>query len=219
MIHPFCILGFSENKKHYKMKTQNLAIYIVALFIALITLTGAKPIKTKPNEAIIIGRILIDSQIDLDYEKISLRFINNIKGGKTCKVNANGYFCLKIGTKASFLDYVEYKEKGTFREMLTDNCATFFLPKGETVYYIGDIQLAWTPSERDKTKKGFSIGVGMGGAHMGGGVDIPIQSSYIPKDECPAIDILEYTDAMNWYKENYPDDTRPIETILIETQK
>lgn len=197
------------------MKTQQISIYAI-LLCALVSLTSAKPIKTNNKEAIIIGRILIDSQQELEADKISLRFINGTKGGKTSKANADGYFCTKIGKEGSFIDYIEYKNGGKYRKIFTDNCAIFYLSNAQTIYYIGDIQLQWTPSERDKIRQGFSIGVGMGGNHMGGAVDIPVQSSYKPEEGCPPLEIMEYTDAINWYKANYPDDDRAIETSLIE---
>lgn len=201
--------------KHERTMKRHLLSYLV-LAITLITLTSAKPIKTRSGEAVVVGRLVIDSDSPLETEKLSIRFINGTKGGKTVKINADGFFCIKIGVGTSFIDYIQYKNSGTFQKIFTEDCAILSLPTDKTVYYVGDIQLQWSPSERDKVKKAFSLGIGMGGAHMGGGVAIPIQSGYAPNEECPPLDITEYTDAVNWYKQNYLNDEREIVTQLID---
>lgn len=193
-------------------------ISYLAIILALITLTSAKPIKTQSGEAIIIGRLIVDSDSPLEAKKLSIRLINGTKGGKVLKINEDGFFCAKIGVGTSFIDYIQYKKSGTFQKIFTEDCAILSLPEGNTVYYIGDIQLQWVPSERDKVKQAFALGFGMGGAHMGGGMAIPIQSGYTPNEQCPPLEIGEYTDAVNWYKENYLNDEREIVTQLIDLE-
>jgi len=153
------------------------SIYIVIL-ILLIGFTSAKPIKIKDNEALIIGRIILDTDSEIKSEKIEICFQNGTKGSKRAKADQEGFFYTKIGINNSFVDYVQYKEGGTYQKILTEDCMTLNLPEGGKVYYVGDVFLKWTPSDRDKIKKGFSLGIGVGGSHMGGGVSVPISKNY-----------------------------------------
>ncbi len=196
------------------MNTQHFAVYIIAIF-AIITLTSAKPLKTNHKEAIVIGQILIDSQTKLDPKGITIRFSNDEKDGKSSKATADGFFCCKLDVENSFINYIEYKKDGKFRKIFKDNCATLHLPEGQKIYYIGDIQLEWTPSEKDRIRKAFSVSVGVGAVHSDDGGDISVQSSYKPEEECHNIKISNSLDAINWYKKKFPEEERKIETKLI----
>lgn len=196
------------------MNTQHLTLYVTAILV-LILFTSAKPLKTNDKEAIVIGRILIDSQKELESESLSIRFANDEKGGKSCKVDTNGFFHCKLDLEGSFINYIEYKKDGKFRKIFTDNCVTFHLTKGDMVYYLGDIKLEWTPSEKDRIRKAFSVSVGVGAVHSDDGGDISVQSSYKPEERCHNIEVIESADTINWYKKKYPEEERKIETILI----
>lgn len=192
-------------------------IYLCSLLI-LILCVSAKPIKLKPKEAIVIGRVVINidnSNMEINYEKITIAFLNATNKTKKVKLSKDGFFCMKIGINNSFVDYLQYKNGGDFRKIFTENCITFNLPEGEKIYYLGDIEVVWTPSDRDKIKQAFALGIGMGGPHMGGAVNVPISSGYAPQEDCPPIIILNYNDAEKWYKTLYPDDDREIVTNFV----
>lgn len=198
------------------MRTHNLAIGIIAL-LTILTLTSGKPMKTNENEAIVIGRITVDSKKKLNRNNISIRFENKIKGDKSCKVDADGFFVAKIGKDKSFIDHIEYKKDGKYRKRFMEDCATLNLVDGQKVYYIGDIHLKWTPSKEDRVRKAFSVSVGVGAVHSDDGGDISVQSSYKPEEACHDLTIGKSKDAISWYKKNHPNEDREIETILIRT--
>lgn len=190
---------------------KNLISTFLLFALILTTLTSAKPIKTNTKEAIIIGRLVIDTQSELSTDKTSFYVQYGVQGGQNIKIDKNGFFSRKVKIRnASFIDYIQYKENGDFRKIFSENCLTFILPQHNVIYNLGDIQVKWTPSDRDKIKKGFSLGFGMGGPHMGGGVSIPVSSAYTPEQDCPQITVFENDSIVSWYKQNYPDDEREI---------
>lgn len=194
---------------------RNWSIYIVIAAL-LISLTSAKPIKVKDKEALIIGRIILDTDSEINYEKIEVCLQNGTKGSKKAKADSDGFFTIKIGLNNSFVDYIQYKDGGTYQKILTEDCITLNVTEGGRIYYVGDIHLKWTPSDRDKIKKAFSLGIGMGGSHMGGGISVPISRGHIPGEDCPRITIVDREDALVKFKTIYPDDTREISPLFFE---
>lgn len=194
---------------------KKMSVYL-ALLIALIGLTSAKPIKIKEKEALIVGRIILDTDSEIDYKKIELRLQNGTKGSKKAKSDSDGFFYTKIGLNNSFVDYVQYKDGGTYQKILTEDCITLNIPEGGKIYYVGDVYLKWTPSDRDKLKSSFSLGIGFGGNHMGGGVAVPISKGHVPGEDCPQITIVDSEDLLSKFKEVFPDDTREIIPLFFD---
>lgn len=193
---------------------KNLIISLISITI-LVALTSGKPIKLKDKEAIIIGRIILDNDSEIENNKLEIAFQTGPRGAKKAKADTAGLFCTKIAIGNSFVDYVKYKEGGDYRKIFSADCITFSLPEGGKIYYIGDIYLKWVPSERDKVKKGFSLGIGLGGSHMGGGLSVPISSAQAPGEDCPGISIMDKDDAIQWFRSMYPEDNREIVTQFV----
>lgn len=188
---------------------KNFTLFALAIF-TLMVCTSAKPIKTKPNEAIVFGRFILDNDSDIDHEKIELQFLRSPRGTSKVKVGKDGFFCLKMQIGNTLTDFIQYKDGGTFRKILTNSCLTLSFNEADKVYYVGDIFMKWTPTDRDKIKKGFSLGVGMGNNSMGGSFAIPIGENYTPGEDCPEITIRETQETIDQFHEIYPDDNREV---------
>lgn len=188
---------------------KNFTLFALAIF-TLMVCTSAKPIKTKPNEAIVFGRFILDNDSDIDHEKIELQFLRSPRGTSKVKVGKDGFFCLKMQIGNTLTDFIQYKDGGTFRKILTNRCLTLSLNEADKIYYVGDIFMKWTPTDRDKIKKGFSLGVGMGNNSMGGSFAIPIGENYTPGEDCPEITIRETQETIDQFHQIYPDDNREV---------
>ncbi|MBF0574420.1 hypothetical protein [Dysgonomonas sp. GY617] len=188
---------------------KNITLFILAIFTLLVC-TSSKPIKTKPNEAIVFGRFILDNNSDIDHEKIELQFLRSPRGTSKVKVGKDGFFCLKMQIGNTLTDFIQYKDGGTFRKILTNSCLTLSFNETDKVYYVGDIFMKWTPTDRDKIKKGFSLGVGMGNNSMGGSFAIPIGENYTPGEDCPEITIRETQETIDQFHQIYPDDNREV---------
>lgn len=188
---------------------KNISLVLLAIFTVLLC-TGSKPIKTKSNETIVFGRFILDNDSDLNHEKIELHFLRSPNGSAKVKVGKDGFFCLKMQTGNSLTDFIQYKDGGNFRKILTDNCLTLSLTEADKAYYVGDIFMKWTPTERDKIKRGFSLGIGMGGNNMGGAFSIPVGENYTPGEDCPEITIKDIQETIDQFHEVYPDDDREV---------
>ncbi|MBD8346663.1 hypothetical protein [Dysgonomonas sp. HGC4] len=188
---------------------KNITLFILAIFTLLVC-TSSKPIKTKPNEAIVFGRFILDNNSDIDHEKIELQFLRSPRGTAKVKVGKDGFFCLKMQIGNTLTDFIQYKDGGTFRKILTNSCLTLSFNETDKVYYVGDIFMKWTPTDRDKIKKGFSLGVGMGNNSMGGSFAIPIGENYTPGEDCPEITIREMQETIDQFHQIYPDDNREV---------
>ncbi len=188
---------------------KNISILLLAIATFMLC-SSSKPIKTKPNETIVFGRFILDNNSDIDYSKIELQFLRSPKGTAKVKVNPDGFFCLKIQTGNSITDYIQYKNGGTFRKILTNSCLTLSLTEADKAYYVVDIFMKWTPTDRDKIKKGFSLGIGMGNYNMGGAISIPVGENYTPGEDCPEITIRDIQETIDQFHSTYPDDSREV---------
>lgn len=186
---------------------------ITLLTLALVTLlvcTSSKPIKTKSGEVVVFGRFILDNTVQLDHEKIELHFLHSPQGTHKAKVERDGFFCLKMKTGDNLTDFIQYKDGGTYRKILTDRCLTLSLADATKVYYVGDIFVKWTPTDRDKIKKGFSVGIGMGTNGWGGSFAVPIGENYTPMEDCPEITIDDIQETIDQFGALYPDDEREV---------
>lgn len=188
---------------------KNITLFILAIFTLLVC-TSSKPIKTKPNETIVFGRFILDNDSEIDHEKIELNFLRSPKGTAKVKVSKDGFFCLKMQTGNSLTDFIQYKDGGNFRKILTNSCLTLSLTEADKAYYVGDIFMKWTPTDRDKLKKGFALGIGMGNNSMGGSFAIPIGENYTPGEDCPEITIKDIQETIDQFHEMYPEDNREV---------
>lgn len=196
---------------------KNITLFLLALFMPLLCI-AEKPIKTKSNEAIIFGRFILDTNAQIDHQKVQLNFLTSPKGSSKITIGQDGFFCMKIQIGDSFTDYIKYKEGGDFRKILTQNCLTLSLSEADKAYYVGDIFMKWTPTERDKIKKGFSIGIGMGTYNVGGAVSVPISENYTPGEDCPGITIKEIFETIDQFHQIYPDDHREVITQFMDLE-
>ncbi len=196
---------------------KNITLLTLALLIS-IACSAEKPIKTKPNEAIVFGRFIVDTKSQINHEKVELHFLITPKGSAKIKINNDGFFCAKIESGNSMTDYIKYGDGGDFRKILTNNCMTLFLPEPNKAYYVGDIYMKWTPTDRDKIKKGFSLGIGMGTYNMGGSVAVPISESYTPGEDCPEITIKEIFETIDQFHQIYPEDSREVVTKFMDLE-
>lgn len=188
---------------------KNSILFVLAILILMVC-TSSKPIKTKPHEAIVFGRFILDNDSEINHEKIELNFLRSPNGTAKAKVSSDGFFCIKMQIGNSLTDFIQYKDGGNFRKILTNNCLTLSLTEANKVYYVGDIFMKWTPTDRDKIKKGFSLGIGMGNNSMAGSFAIPIGESYTPSEDCPEITIQDMQETIDQFHSLYPDDTREV---------
>lgn len=188
---------------------KNITPFILAIF-TLMVCTSSKPIKTKPNETIVFGRFILDNDSEINHENIELNFLRSPKGTAKVKIGKDGFFCLKMQIGNSLTDFVQYKDGGNFRKILTNSCLTLSLTEADKAYYVGDIFMKWTPTDRDKIKKGFSLGIGMGNNNMGGSFAIPIGENYTPGEDCPEITIRDIQETIDQFHDMYPDDKREV---------
>lgn len=188
---------------------KNITLFVLAI-LTLVVCTSSKPIKTKPNETIVFGRFILDNDSETDHTKIELNLLRSPRGTFKVKIGKDGFFCLKMQIGNSITDFVQYKDRGTFRKILTNSCLTLSLTEADKAYYVGDIFMKWTPTDRDKIKKGFALGIGMGNNSMGGSFAIPIGQNYTPGEDCPEITIRETQETIDQFHEIYPDDAREV---------
>lgn len=188
---------------------KNIIILVLAISTFMVC-TSSKPIKTKPNETIVFGRFILDNDSEIDHEKIELNFLKSPRGTAKVKIAKDGFFCMKMQTGNSITDFIQYKDGGTFRKILTNSCLTLSLTEADKAYYVGDIFIKWTPTDRDKIKKGFSLGIGMGNNNMGGAFSIPISENYTPGEDCPEITIRDIQETIDQFHITYPDDSREV---------
>lgn len=188
---------------------KNVTLFVLTIF-TLMVCTSSKPIKTKANETIVFGRFILDNDSEIDHTKIELNLLRSPRGTSKIKIGKDGFFCLKMQTGNNITDFIQYKEGGTFRKILTNSCLTLLLKEPDKAYYVGDIFMKWTPTDRDKIKKGFALGIGMGNNSMGGSVAIPIGQNYTPDEDCPEITIRETQETIDQFHEIYPDDSREV---------
>lgn len=188
---------------------KNFSLFALAI-LTLMVCTSSKPIKTKSNEAIVFGRFILDNDSNIDHEKIELQFLRSPRGTSKVKVSKDGFFCLKMQIGNNITDFIQYKDGGTFRKILTNSCLTLSIDEANKAYYVGDIFMKWMPTDRDKIKKGFALGIGMGNNSMGGSFAIPIGENYTPGEDCPEITIKETQETIDQFHTIYPDDDREV---------
>lgn len=188
---------------------KNIILVVLAVCSSIVCF-AEKPIKTKSNESVIFGRFILDNASEVKHEKIELQFLRVPKGTAKVKVSKDGFFCLKMKAGDNIADFVDYKDGGTLRKILTNNCLSFSFKETGKVFYVGDIFMKWTPTDRDKLQKGFSLGIGMGTGIVGGAFSIPISESYTPNEDCPEITIKEMPETIDQFYKMYPDDNREV---------
>ena len=188
---------------------KNIILLILAISTFMVC-SSSKPIKTKPNETIVFGRFILDNDSEIDHEKVELNFLRSPRGTVKAKIGKDGFFCIKMQIGNSLTDYIQYKDGGTFRKILTNDCLTLSLTDANKAYYVGDIFMKWIPTDRDKIKNGFSLGIGMGNNSMGGSFAIPIGESYTPGEDCPEITIQDMQETIDQFHNIYPDDKREV---------
>lgn len=194
---------------------KKLSILLLALFTVVLC-HAINPIKTKSNESVIFGRLVLETKAPIKSEKLEINLLLSPKGKTKIKVDENGFFAVKVPVGYSLVDFVKYGEGGNFQKRLYNECLSITISEANKAYYVGDIYMTWTPTDRDKVTKGFSIGIGMGGRYGGGAVSVPVSESYAPEVDCPEITIKETERTIGQFKNIYPDDNRVIETQFVD---
>ncbi|MDR0581765.1 MAG: hypothetical protein LBG31_02260 [Prevotellaceae bacterium] len=179
-------------------------LYLLTLSIFCLFSCGSGRIvttETKPTETIIFGKFTINSKTPLKNKKVLIHFNERLWGKNAVWLDDNGYFYLKIPLGKNFIALVEYREGMGFYKNIPDNYATFDLSQNDKIYYIGDIELEWTPSKQDKRKAGGVVGA---------------ISEANKKGEKAGITIRDSKETIDYFKQLFPDNTKEIITQLTD---
>lgn len=158
--------------------------------------------ETKANETIIFGKLNIKSDKLLENKKILMHFNERLWAKNAVWLDENGFFCLKMPLGNNFIALVEYRDEGGFYKNIPDNYVSINVPLSDKIYYIGDIDLDWTPSKSDKRQNTGGIAVTLGESKKEGEkMDVVVKNS----DE-----------TIIYFKQLFPDNKKE---IVIELTK
>ena len=159
--------------------------------------------ETKPTETIVFGKLTIKSSTPIENKKVLIHFNERLWAKNAVWLDENGIFYLKMPLGSNFLALVEYRE-GNFYKNIPDNYISIDVPLSDKIYYIGDIDLDWTPSKSDKRQNTGGIVVALSEANKKGEkIEVVVNSS----DKTIA-----------YFKQLFSNNTKEIVTQLIKIE-
>ena len=117
-------------------------------------------------------------------------------------LDENGMFYLRMPLGSNFLALVEYK--GGYYKNIPDNYISINVPLSDKIYYIGNIDLYWTPSKPDKRQNtGGVIGALREAKKEGEKMEVVVNSS---------------DKSIDYFKQLFPNNAKDIVTQLIKIE-
>lgn len=181
-----------------------------AFLICILIITGScgsnKMIstQTKSDEAIIFGKITFTGKDSFDSSKILLHFNERLWGKYAVWVDENNYFYIKLPLGENHLALLEYTKGSGFYKNIPNGYLSFNLSDPNKIYYIGDIIINWTLSDKDRRKQGGAIGV--------------IDEARKKGDFFP-VEISASEASIDHFKKKFPENEKEIVTQLLSTSK
>ena len=180
-------------------------LFIVLGFFAFFSCGSGRiaTTETKPTETIVFGKLTIKSDTPIKNKYVWMHFNERLWGKNAAHLDENGYFYLKIPLGNNFLALVEYRD-GNYYKNIADNYVSINVPSSDKIYYIGDIDLIWTPSKSDKRQNTGGVIVALGEAKKKGErMEFVVNSS-------------EKT--IDYFKQLFPNNSKEIVTQLIRIE-
>jgi hypothetical protein len=160
--------------------------------------------ETKRNETIVFGKLTIESSKALKNNKILMHFNERMWAKNAVWLDDSGYFYMKMPVGKNFIALLEYREGMGFHKNIPDNYVTINVPLTDKVYYIGDINFIWTPTDADRQK---------GGGAMGAIIEAKKEGKKI------LVTTKESETTINYFKQKFPNNTKEIITQTASVNK
>jgi len=158
--------------------------------------------ETKPTETIVFGKLTIKSDIPIENKKVLIHFNERLWAKNAAWLDENEMFYLRMPLGNNFLALVEYN--GSYYKNIPDNYISINVPLNDKIYYIGDIDLYWTPSKSDKRQNtGGVIGALKEAKKEGEKVEVVVNSS---------------DKSIDYFKQLFPNNAKDIVTQLIKIE-
>ena len=155
--------------------------------------------ETKTNETIVFGKLTIESSKALKNNKILMHFNERMWAKNAVWLDENGYFYMKMPVGKNFIALLEYRVGMGYYKNIPDNFVTINVPLTDKVYYIGDINFTWTPTDDDQRN---------GGGAMGAIKEAKKEGEKI------LITTKESETTINYFKQKFPDNKKE---IIVQT--
>mgnify|MGYP006117190027 CR=1 FL=1 len=176
-------------------------LYILLTFLIVSCSTGRiTTTETKPNEAIIFGKLTFENSQELENKKILMHFNERLWGKYAVWLDDNGYFYMKLPLEKNHIALLEYREGIGFYKNIPENYISINIPDSDKIYYVGDIAFTWTPKDEDKRKQGGATGAIIEAKQDGNNIPVTINST-------------ETT--INYFRQKFPNNKKEIVTKLM----
>jgi hypothetical protein len=186
---------------------QRLYTSILAAFIALTSCNTKRltTTDTNANETIVFGRLDIVSEKPLTNRKILLHFNERLWAKNAVRLDENGYFYMKIPLGKNFIATIEYLESRGYYKNIPNNYLSVEAPSPDNVYYIGDIQITWTPVKSDLRTMTLSIAGTI--------------AESLEKGEQLSVTVKQSDATIDYFKQKFPDNKKEIKTNPVTINK
>ena len=179
--------------------------YILLTFLAFSCSTGRiTTTETKSNEAIVFGKLTIESSRQLENKKTLMHFNERLWGKYAVWLDENGYFYTKLPLGENHIALLEYREGVGFYVNIPENYVSIDITDPNKIYYIGDINFTWTPDDKNKRKQGGATGVIIEAKQNG---------DYIP------VTINKTETTIDYFNQMFPNNKKEIETKLMTLEQ
>ena len=153
---------------------------------------------TKNNEAVIFGRFVITGEKEINYGHMIAYLYSEDGSPIMAELDKDGYFYTKARIGRLHLDRLDYLSGIKSYSILSEYKFADIL-KSDEVYYIGDINLNWSPDSKAQTNK-FTLKA-----------EKPMRE-VIPTTP---LDVRIDNNTINFLNEKFPENTKPIRISVL----
>lgn len=175
-----------------------ILFFLLSIFILSSCSSGKiTTTETKPTHAIIFGRLNIYKDKSIKTQDIWVHFNERNWGKTVARLDEKGYFTAKIPLGKNHIAMLAYGNK---YHNLPKDCITINIENSETIYYIGDLYINWSPNHGNERIYSGVIGYLAENSKDG---------------NCIAADVKSSELTIKYFKSLFPENTKEIEVKLV----
>ncbi|WP_029902993.1 hypothetical protein [Prevotella sp. 10(H)] len=186
----------------FKIRVVITSVFL-AIFLSGCVTTQVKNTETNSNEAVIFGRVIITGEKDINYQYMTAHLYSENGSPIVAQLDKGGYFYTKAPLGKFYLDFLEYNNIKRMKSYSIPTEYTFAdIAKTDEVYYIGDINLKWSPDSNYQTDK----------------ITFKIEKPL--RERVPAIpaDVRMDNNTMEKFLKKFPQNKKPIRISILNSK-
>ena len=177
--------------------------------------------QVNPTEAIVFGKLTVITNKPVKRKSLVFLFNETFSGKNHIKPDDSGYFYMKLPLRKNNMVRIGYRQNTNHIVNIVRGYLSITPTSHDTIYYAGDITLDLCGIKHTASgaatggATGSAVGGAVGGAAGGavGGIIGAIADNK-KEQQKPAVTIAETTTTINYFRNKFPKNKRPLTTRL-----